>query len=504
MQSQPDPIAPQVTELVISGAPLGDLDGSHLVDLPAQLDRLANAAGAAQAEVMVEMSRRAEHTDDEHERQRGRTLLPHERRAEFVPDEAALTLASTKASAAHRYGLALSVSEHPAVLTAWRRGTIDARKVQVICDSLTDVSSPTVEVLADQAVGYAASRTAPELRRWLSRRVIAADPGVAEVRRTQANADRKVTVTSLADGVCELYALLPSVQARQVYDSVNTLAHACAADDARTMDQRRADALMDLICGRADPPQVTAQVVVPIDTLLAESAEPGNVAGVGPITASQALQLAGIGNLGGCSCCDISPGPHDVAFRRLLTDPDTGYLLDVAERQYRPSAQLDRSVRSRDGVCRFPGCNRPTTTTRSGTDLDHTIPRRAADHGGQPRRPLPAPPSPEALTRVEREAPFRRRHGVVLTSRQELPHRALVIRRRRIARHCSSTLLHRCPCHIADRIAWDDAARAQVRAGVQSVSGRRCPRCSRSRLTRSTASWRAALVRRFRSGAAHP
>ena len=181
-------------------------------------------------------------------------------------------------------------------------------------------------------------------------------------------------MTPLPDGVSELYALLPSVQARQVYDSVNTLAHACGADDARTMDQRRADALMDLICGRADPPPVSIQVVVPVDTLLGESAEPAHVTGVGPITATEALELTGLGNLGGCGCNDTSVGSHDVVFRRLLTDPDTGYLVDVAEHQYRPSAQLDRAVRSRDGVCRFPGCNRPATTTRSGTDLDHTIP----------------------------------------------------------------------------------------------------------------------------------
>ena len=37
--------------------------------------------------------------------------MSHEGRAEFVPDEVAVTLACTKAAAAHRYGLALAVSE---------------------------------------------------------------------------------------------------------------------------------------------------------------------------------------------------------------------------------------------------------------------------------------------------------------------------------------------------------------------------------------------------------
>ncbi|MEO8107702.1 MAG: DUF222 domain-containing protein [Actinomycetes bacterium] len=173
-------------------------------------------------------------------------------------------------------------------------------------------------------------------------------------------------MTPLPDGVSELSALLPSVQARQVYDTINTLAMNAGADDHRTMDQRRADALIDLLIGRADPPRVHIAVTVPSDVLLGESAEPADVAGVGPITASEALYLAG-------------PFAGDVTLHRLMIDAETGTLTDVSERQYRPSTKLDRAVRARDGVCRFPGCNRSARSTRSGTDLDHTIPWPAGD-----------------------------------------------------------------------------------------------------------------------------
>ncbi len=37
---------------------------------------------------------------------------------------------------------------------------------------------------------------------------------------------------------------------------------------------------------------------------------------------------------------------------------------------YRPSAALDRFVRSRDLTCRFPGCDRPAVFA----DIDHTVP----------------------------------------------------------------------------------------------------------------------------------
>lgn len=253
----------------------------------------------------------------------------------------------------------------------------------MICDGLRDVSHPAVDALAREASEYAATRTVPEVRRWLARRVIAADPGTAEIRRSRAVADRRVAVTPRPDGVSELMALLPSVQARQVYDTVNALAMAQGAGDLRTTDQRRAEALFDLLGGRAEPPRVQIQVTVPADTLLGESAEPGYVAGVGPITGGEALQLCGVvlpggalpgDSLSGSSAAGPESAQGDIVFRRLLTEPETGTLLDLSEAQYRPSTRLDRAVRARDGVCRFPGCNRSAHSTRSGTDLDHTIP----------------------------------------------------------------------------------------------------------------------------------
>jgi hypothetical protein len=370
--SSPAAIGDQVADLLAGMLPLAQLDDSGLVDLISQLEHVVHAAQAGQADAMCEVARRAGQVDRQEAERRGRPLVPQESRSEFVSDEIAVMLATTKVDASLRYALALSATGHPAVQDRWRRGTLSARKVQVICDGLVDVSSPAVDALAEQASSYAETHTAPELRRWLARRVIAADPGMAEIRRARAVSDRKVTLSPLPDGVSELYALLPSVVARQIYDCVNAIARAssdssdssdsgrCGKPDVRTMDQRRADALIDLVVGRAEPPQVNVQVVVPADTLFGEGAEPADVAGVGPITGTEALELVG------------AP-VGDIAFRRMLTDPDSGYLVDVAERRYRPSTALDRAVRARDRVCRFPGCLRPATRGQ-GTDLDHTTP----------------------------------------------------------------------------------------------------------------------------------
>ena len=46
-------------------------------------------------------------------------------------------------------------------------------------------------------------------------------------------------------------------------------------------------------------------------------------------------------------------------WRRLLTDPATGALLDVGEHRYRPAQRLRDFVSARDDTCAFPTCNQP-------------------------------------------------------------------------------------------------------------------------------------------------
>jgi hypothetical protein len=60
----------------------------------------------------------------------------------------------------------------------------------------------------------------------------------------------------------------------------------------------------------------------------------------------------------------------DTVFRRLVVDPDTGWLLDAGARTYQPGRHLARTVRKRDLCCRFPGC----ATAARFCDLDHVIP----------------------------------------------------------------------------------------------------------------------------------
>jgi hypothetical protein len=78
--------------------------------------------------------------------------------------------------------------------------------------------------------------------------------------------------------------------------------------------------------------------------------------GVIPIDADTARRLAA-----------VAP-----SFTRILTDPETGVVLSVGRKRYRPPPDLARYIRLRDGTCRFPGCNRRARHTQ----IDHTVQRQ--------------------------------------------------------------------------------------------------------------------------------
>ncbi|MBD8063498.1 HNH endonuclease signature motif containing protein [Oceanitalea stevensii] len=109
--------------------------------------------------------------------------------------------------------------------------------------------------------------------------------------------------------------------------------------------------------GRAD-----INVLVPITVLQPEPRDPGVTAldrdpepvaeldGYGPIPPIVARALAAGGT-----------------WRRLLTDPTTGQVLDVGRTRYQPTAAIADHVRHRDRTCIVPGCTHPARTA----DLDH-------------------------------------------------------------------------------------------------------------------------------------
>jgi hypothetical protein len=142
-----------------------------------------------------------------------------------------------------------------------------------------------------------------------------------------------------------------------------------ATGDPRTMAQLRADALVapfvnalrtGVLDGLTPMPLASLQrrpaqilVTAPASVLLGACQAPADLAGYGPITAGMARDIAA-----------------DADWRRILTDPDTGTVLDVGRTTHQPPASLVRHLTIRDQHCRFPGC----TTPAAACDLDHTLP----------------------------------------------------------------------------------------------------------------------------------
>jgi hypothetical protein len=140
------------------------------------------------------------------------------------------------------------------------------------------------------------------------------------------------------------------------------------APDLRTMDMKRADALSEIagiaVSLSADEAKshrrsVSVNVTIDLPTLLGLKENPGQLAGYGVLPAHIVRALAGEGK-----------------WRRFITDPDTGTLLDYGRDSYQPPQDLVDYLIARDRTCRFPGCRQ----SAARADIDHA---EAWEDGGE-------------------------------------------------------------------------------------------------------------------------
>jgi Domain of unknown function (DUF222) len=371
----------------------GAVDDVVLVDAVCGWERLASWVAAGQLSALAELARRRRPGPaDGPDGDRGQPGLPSV--SEFAVDEVAAALRLSRVAAGTRLHIAVEVAERlPETGAALRRGDLDLPKVRRIVEATTPLPAEAVSVVERRVLPRAAAQTVGQLRASLARAVLAVDPADAEQRHQRALADRRVCITPQDDGMAELWALLPADGAAAIRHALDTATRRSGRSDGRTSDHRRADALVELVVaatrGRsaaglsggapagastsavelpggpaADPSpagghrpgvalRADVQVTVPAGTLLGLSDEPGLLADHGPIPPSMARRLAASGT-----------------WRRILTDPVSGTVLDVGRRSYAPPAALADHVIARDRTCRFPGCGQPARRC----DLDHTVP----------------------------------------------------------------------------------------------------------------------------------
>lgn len=288
---------------------------------------------------------------------------------------ALMNLAPAAASQQVQYAEALD-TRLPKVGELFARGELDWRTVQIVIFRTDLVDVELVDSLDAQLAARAGSWQGWSRRRIIDAvdaAVLAVDAEAARQRRKESDNDRYIRVGPDRDGMAAIDGKLAAAQATAFDARLTQLAKQVCADDPRSLDQRRADALAALTegralacgCGRADcpnragdapsgaGPRVLLNVIATEDTVTGDSDQPGYLDGFGVIDAEQVRQLA------------------TSAEQRLLDATADA----AAALRYRPSPALARAIRCRDLTCRFPGCHRRAVFC----DLDHTVPFNQAD-----------------------------------------------------------------------------------------------------------------------------
>lgn len=349
--------------LVYETADIGSQSDDELIDSIVGLGKLASWAQAKQSAAIAELAKRRPpawlHDDG---------IDDYPAVSQYVAEEIACALSLTVRGAENRLDLALRLDDAlPETRLAWERGDLDWSQVTVIVDRTTVLTAEQARHIEREFIAKSIGKTRGQIRRIVDRAVIAADPDAANERHESARLRRDVVTRPIEDGMAQLTATLSVEEAALAETVLTRHAESKPRDDPRTMGQRRADALMALITGSrseaitASPPLPTLlagtkpliQVVVAADTIAGDNENPAELDGYGPIPAELARRLAA-----------------DATWRRILTDPESGAVLDVGRTRYRPPRALVDYVTSRERVCGFPPCGRNAKYCQ----IDHAVP----------------------------------------------------------------------------------------------------------------------------------
>jgi hypothetical protein len=271
-----------------------------------------------------------------------------------------LVLNASGRHADNRIGEACGLAaDLPRTLAAVCAGELTQYRAIVVLNQTDGLSGGERAGAEAEALGVAAGLTPARLREKLQRIVARINPDAVVKRRKAEAKKRNVAVYPAPDGMATLVAYLAAEDAHAIFGVIDTVARGAETPgDERTIDERRVDALVDLLLRPNGEERVRyqAHILVPAGTVLGLNGEPGYLPGYGPIPAEVCRELAA-----------------DATWRRILTDPVTTTTLDIAPKRYRPGARLSEFIHFRDKTCRWPGCN-PTRV-----ETDHTIRR---EHGG--------------------------------------------------------------------------------------------------------------------------
>lgn len=295
-------------------------------------------------------------------------------------EEVRLALNLSRPAAEGRVDVARALTTRmPATADALERGKMSYLHARVLVELLDPVTSDEVVAAVEAQVLPKADRPVGRFRRCVRNAVDMADPEAMVARHREYVADRTIKKWKLGDGMACLQVDAPAPDVATMWAALSILAGPRESDDPRSLGARRVDALLGLCLGAVAPdpdePEsapssfkgqpaapVEAQVVVDLPTLLGLVDNPAILNGYGQIPAGLARDWL----------------EDATTWRRLVTDPVDGHLLDFGPKVRSAPPKLRSYLTARHPTCGFPGCYR----TSIDADLDHEPPWRADGTGG--------------------------------------------------------------------------------------------------------------------------
>jgi hypothetical protein len=231
--------------------------------------------------------------------------------------------------------------------------------------------------IENRAIAYAEFHTPSQVGNLVRKVIAQRTPEEFEDMVESARESRKVSCFDEPNGMSTIVALLPAHEAKIVMNALEAFIRTADTHDGAeevfdglgtlTKDMKRADALAAIASlylsstldeASAHRRPLTVNVTIDLPTLMGLAENPGELAGYGAIPASVAREIA-----------------SDARWKRFITEPITGNLLDFGRESYEPPQALKDFLIARDRTCRFPGCRRSAILS----DLDHA---QSWDSGG--------------------------------------------------------------------------------------------------------------------------
>jgi hypothetical protein len=304
-------------------------------------------------------------------------------------EDVSTALRLSAGTAQSRIDVARTLVNHlPNTCSALATGDISLAHANVIAketaaairDGLSEYQIFEVE---QRAIAHAEFHTPAQVANQVRTSLARIAPETFEDTVARARDTRRVSCYNDSDGMSTVVAILPAADAQVVMNAIESFIRLTSEDsgtasgknsnslgsaiakDTRSTDMKRADALTAIAAASLSASPVaphrrpiSINVTIDLPTLLGLAENPGQLAGYGAIPASVARELA-----------------SDGKWKRFITDPQTGNLLDYGRESYEPPQALKDFLIARDRTCRFPGCRRSAALS----DLDHA---RSWEEGG--------------------------------------------------------------------------------------------------------------------------